>query len=584
MRSESLKPDLAAAGNEGGSAAGREAARAGDWARLSELLLGETEPDLICDRACRLLVERFGFARSLIALANREGNRLVTRGGYDPAVPRPVDLALRKLFTIPLEPLKDGRHLVAAWCVLRDEQVHVPDAEAYAFCPEETVQRPTLVKAFGTREYVLTPIRGPGGAIGLLAVDRRGSEPAFAPDDLRTLRAVGDLLGLALFARDGAAGAPAAEVAPGAPEERGAARGPDADGVRGGSGAELPEILDVLREGLVLVAPDGTVRYVNRAASSLLDLLPWDVVGRPVEALLPRLDPSSDVDARDSARRDGLLCRFRTPEGRVVEGFEERLNISTLGLRGWRAVSLVDVTERVERERDRDEFVATILHDLAAPLQSVVGFAELLLMGRAGELNETQRDFVRRIEENGWEVSSLIADIRELSELKAGRAALQLERLDPFLLVQQVLQELRDEAGEVPGAASGALINDVPPDLPVLRGDRLRLAKALGCVGRRAVAVAGAEGRVRFAGRWEASRGRVRIEVIDPGADGGLERARRQLSRKGLAGAQDGEGSGLGLLVARVVVEAHGGEIWASGTAGGKTSIVLALPAAPDGP
>lgn len=560
-------------GRTGGDGDVRPSVAPEDWARLSELLVREPDPDRLCEGVCRLLVERFGFARALVAAA--EDGRLVARAGYDPAVPAAVVRALRKLFTIPLQPREDGRYLVAAWCVLEDEQVHVPDALNYRFRPAETVQRPTLVKIFGTREYVLTPVRGPSGVLGLLGADRRGRERRIDRDDLRILRTVGDLLGVALASR----------AARGDPVGEGRAAGARGGEPSAGAGTasrrarELPELLDVLREGLLLVAPDGAIRYLNRAASSLLDTLPWEAVGRPLAALVSGAAGAGEVAGRGSRGEDyGVAWRFRTPEGRFVEAQEERLGVSGLGLRGWRAIFLVDVTERVEEERSRDEFLATVVHDLAGPLQSIVGFAELLLMGRAGELNETQRDFLDRIERSGWEVNSLVTDIRALADLETGRSRLEPERIDPFLLVQEVVESLQGEDS----GSSAEIVNDVPPDLPAVRADRAWLAEAVRRLGRWALEGSEAGEPVRVSGEAAPDGGWVRLRVTDAGREAGPEVLRLVLRRRALAGDRAARRRGLGLLLAHAIAEAHGGHVRAAEGADGGTAVVLAIPTARD--
>lgn len=545
------------------------------WNRLAEVLGRGRSREQTCEAVCRVVVEEFGFTRALIATLDGPGGRLVTRASHDPGISAHVMRALRRLFTIPLAPQPDGRHRVAAWCVLREEQVHVADASAYSFRPGETVQTDALIKVFATKEYVLTPIPGLGGAIGLLAVDKKGRPGRIHEADLGRLRSVARLTGLALETGRMPRPVPGRRTRP--PAER-----PPAD--RTDRPGQMQAVLDALRQGLVVLDEDDVIRYLNRAAASLLDSLPWDAVGEPWRRVLPLADP--DGFARFLSGQPRLVSSharkwtLASPvKGEVVVEVDVLPIPSVHGGEG-RALFLQDVTDRAEEERVRDEFVSMLVHDLSAPLQSVLGFAELLLMERAGPLEETQRDFVSRIVASGELMARLVHDILRLADLESGRALLESETVDPSSLVEGVLDRLDCLAA----ASSVALSNEIPVPLPRIRGDGVRLTEALQNIVANAIEASEPGGAVRVRAEHEARPpgGRVRLQVIDEGVgltDEEVEHLfdkyrslQRRERRK--AGAH-----GLGLAIARLVVEAHGGRIDVSSSPGRGTTVTIDLPA-----
>lgn len=575
-----LRTHLSEAPEERSSAPGDDGAAPpsdAGWERLADVLRQEQSREHLCEGVCRVLVEEFGFTRALIATLDREKERLVTRAGYDPVIGIHVARALRRLFTIPLAPESDGRLRASAWCVLRGEQIHVPDATAYEFRPDETVQRDSLVQVFGVKEYVLTPIRGRRGPIGLLAADKKGRAERIAPGDLGLLRAVASMTALAMDA-----GRPALPPEPARRVEPAGQRRDRTD-----RAAQMQAVLDALHEGLLVLDEDGVVRYLNRAASSLLAVLPWEAVGEPWRDVLHLTDP--DVLAPLLAERPGgarerpARLVLESPADGCVTVDVEVLRLSSAHGSTGTALFLDDVTDDVEEERVREEFVSMLIHDLSAPVQSVLGFAELLLMGRAGSLNETQRDFVSRIAASSDLMTHLVDDILRLSDLESGRALLEREMLDPRALVQGVLDRLYGLADD----AAVELLNEIPGNLPSIRADRVRLQEALQNVVSNAIEASEPRTAVRVRAEL-VPRGDepwIRLEVTDEGV--GLDEDvaahlfdKYRSFRRGKHRAH--RALGLGLAIARLVVEAHGGDIRAAGRPGRGTVVTVDMPLDPE--
>lgn len=555
------------------------------WEALAAVLTAEAGPtgrnrERLCEAVCRVVVERFGFSRALIATLDRKRDRLITRAGYDPSIGAHVARALTRLFTIPLEPRRDGKLLAAAWCVLEDEQVHVPDASDYTFRPDRTTQRTTLIRAFGTKGYALTPIRGAREPIGVLAVDRVREGRPMGGEELRRLRTVAGLVGLALEAADGTGGRRGGAPSEPPPPEAGPRR---SRAERAERTAQMQAVLDSLHEAVLVLGSAGDVRYLNRAAAALLEMLPWEAVGRPWREVVPLDEPEAfeELVTTGGASPRALPRRWtlRRSDGEPVLLRSEVLPLASVHAGRGTVVFLEDVTEGVEEERVRDEFLSMLVHDLSAPLQSVLGFAELLLMGRGGELTETQRDFIDRIQGSGRFMARLVEDILEVTELESGRALLEPERLEAEELVREVV----DGLGGMAERASVELTSRLPPDLPPLRADRIRMRQALQNLVTNAIEASAPGSRVRIRGEAWRQDGTpwLRLQVVDAGVglDDGAAAHLFDKYRSYGSGKRGGRRSrGLGLPIARLVVEAHGGRIAAEGRPGAGTVVTIELP------
>lgn len=227
-------------------------------------------------------------------------------------------------------------------------------------------------------------------------------------------------------------------------------------------------------------------------------------------------------------------------------------------------------------------FLEMIVHDLKAPLQSVVGFARLLREGRLGELDDPQRDFLRRIERSGDGMLELVAEISDLCVLREGRLSLREEPTDARRLVKRVLEEMEGKARP----RDVRLENRVPRDLPPLQGDPVRLRQLLQNLVDNGLEACREGGAVAVSAATENGSGKmmVRLEVADDGEELSPAAARRLFDVDGgEAGRRDGapgRGRGLGLVIARLVAEAHGGDVRAASPPGGRTTVTVRLPAA----
>jgi signal transduction histidine kinase len=128
-----------------------------------------------------------------------------------------------------------------------------------------------------------------------------------------------------------------------------------------------------------------------------------------------------------------------------------------------------------EANRIRDELMAKTNHQLRTPLNSIIGYAEIMLMGLEGALNPPYTDYVQGIFENGQQLLYVIKDLLDIAGIEAGRVALDLEEVQ--------LKNLVDEIGNgVPSLRASrpvSLITEIDQHLPTIKADPARLKQIL---------------------------------------------------------------------------------------------------------
>ncbi|MEE8445869.1 MAG: PAS domain-containing protein, partial [Alphaproteobacteria bacterium] len=255
------------------------------------------------------------------------------------------------------------------------------------------------------------------------------------------------------------------------------------------------------------------------------------------------------------------------------------------------AGSVGDVTERKKAEealraameqaeldnRSKSEFLANMSHELRTPLNAVIGFAEIMEAGLFGPLGNPQyRDYCRDIKESGDHLLSLINDILDLSKIEAGKREIDEVRIDIAKAVASCLHLVSGRAEE-----SGVLLeNAVAASLPALLADERSLRQILLNLLSNAVKFTPAGGSVTVNAAVDDA-GRMIIEVADTGigiAKRDISKVLKPFGQVASSLTRQQEGTGLGLPMAKSLVDLHGGELRIDSRKGCGTSVKIVFP------
>ena len=245
-------------------------------------------------------------------------------------------------------------------------------------------------------------------------------------------------------------------------------------------------------------------------------------------------------------------------------------------------VAMHDLTRQRESERQKDEFLSIVSHELKTPLTPLKALAQLLRLrlrrhrqdGRALDLDSLDTN-LRTIERQVDRMTGLVNDLLEVSRAGQGRFELQPQDFDLVPVVQEVVQRQREI-----GAEDRRHTFDVTvPESLVITGDSVRIEQAVANLVGNAVKYSPSGGPVRVA--LEPRDDRVTVTVSDEGigiAAEELPTLVRPFAR-GSRRARTFSGMGIGLYLARLVAEGHGGSLVLTSPGEDKgTTVTLALP------
>lgn len=239
-----------------------------------------------------------------------------------------------------------------------------------------------------------------------------------------------------------------------------------------------------------------------------------------------------------------------------------------------------DITKERELDQMQSDFISLVSHELRTPLFSIQGFIRLILDGEVPD-EETLTDFLTIVEEQAGHLASMVDNLLNLSRLEAGLIDLKLETVQIEQVVRQAILKLRPLAQNKHIALQMRATNNVPS----LTADRRWLDHVMTNLVGNAIKFTPEEGRVWILVERRASD--VMVQVVDSGP-GIPQEAQKKLFGKfyqvdGSATRETG-GSGLGLYIARLIVEAHGGEIWVESKEGKGSVFSFSLPVAESSP
>ncbi len=347
----------------------------------------------------------------------------------------------------------------------------------------------------------------------------------------------------------------------------------------------LRAVLDSTVDGILLSDADGNVQLANRPAVALTRELEMSYEGTVVDRLLSvehRIkDPHRYRAAMESLRSNPDESTFDefedTLSGRVFQGFTAPVRDDRGGSLG-RVWTLREVTEQRELDRLKDDFVATVSHELRTPLTSMMGFLEMIRDGEAGQLTEDQKRFLAIIYRSSERLQRLVGDLLFVARLDA--SGLQLH-FAPIRL-DEIARELVDSSA----ALARAREVDLEPDLaetPPLLGDHERLVQLAGNLLSNALKFTPAGGTVTV--RTFVDGDSAVLEVADTGIGipaAEQDRVFQRFFRSSTATEQAIPGTGLGLVISRAIVEAHGGTITVTSKIGAGTCFRVELPLEPE--
>jgi signal transduction histidine kinase len=354
------------------------------------------------------------------------------------------------------------------------------------------------------------------------------------------------------------------------------------------------ETLDHLTEAVAVFATDGRLKLFNPVFANIWRLSPARLRQEPHIS-----DIIAECQAIYASRAEWDEIRTAVTDldhdapttGRMYRPDSSVIDYATVALpEGLTMLTFVDVTDsaRIQRvlsernealeaaDRLKSEFIQHVSYELRSPLQTIIGFSELLAGEAAGGLTQSQREYIEHIDSSSRSLLALINDILDLATVDAGIMSLDIEEADIAAVAHSAVEGLRDRLGEQRIELEMA----IPRDIGTFHVDAQRVRQILFNLVSNALRFSNAGGHIRVSAARQG--GFVRFTVADNGV-GIPEAALPDIFRPFEAHSPQGRraGAGLGLSIVKSLVELHGGTVEIASREGVGTTATIRLPALP---
>jgi len=325
---------------------------------------------------------------------------------------------------------------------------------------------------------------------------------------------------------------------------------------------ELEAILRGIGDGVIVIDPQLRLMMMNPVAAKIFDVVkaPQPGVRLPEivsnEALLglaqeTLADTGAPLIREITLERSGAQTATYQALASPVKGAQDQVHGVVMVLR--------DITSQKEIERMKSNFLSVVSHELRTPLHSIKGFVDIILMGKTGQINELQRDFLTTVKESTISLQRLINDLLEFSRMEAGRVKLMPQMISVYDIAEKVVEQLTPLAQE----SRLTLINEVPEAIPFIEADPMRIEQVLTNLVSNAIKFTPAGGSI-----WvlaEDAGDQVHVAVKDTGIgipEEEQDKIFQRFYQVDSSVTRAYRGAGLGLTICKFIVEYHHGRIW----------------------
>jgi PAS domain S-box-containing protein len=359
------------------------------------------------------------------------------------------------------------------------------------------------------------------------------------------------------------------------------------------AGRRLAAIVESSDDAIVSKDLNGIVTSWNRAAELMFGYSAVEMVGESIRIVIPEDRQSEEdhvlgqirqgkrVDHFETVRRrkDGSLFPISLtvspilgPAGEIIGASKIARDITDRKDTQEELARLLNVTK--EASRMKDEFLATLSHELRTPLNAILGYSRMIRSGLIA--SENQARAVETIERNATALAQIVEDVLDVSRIIAGRIRLNVQAVDMPAVVKDALEAVRHAAD-----AKGVRLETVlDPRAAPISGDPDRLQQVIWNLVSNAVKFTRRGGRVQV--RLERANSHVEVVVSDTGigiSPDFLPHIFERFRQADSGTTRERGGLGLGLAIARHLVELHGGTIHAASNGPGTgTTFRVALP------
>lgn len=333
-------------------------------------------------------------------------------------------------------------------------------------------------------------------------------------------------------------------------------------------------IINNFADGVLVFDSGNKLFLANLRIENFFDIKEKNIIGKTIQELrtFPTIEPLADLFIKETERvfrKEVQLKENLVLEVSTVPIMREKKNLGTLMI-------LHDITREKFIERMKTEFVSIAAHQLRTPLSAIKWTLRMILDGDLGDITKEQREFIEKTYKSNERMINLINDLLDVTRIEEGKYLYKPTLTDLETLVQSVVDFYKEGAE---GKNIKLEFKKPEKKLPQLMMDVEKIRLAIENLLGNAISYNKPGGEVNIL--LKRGTNDLQLSIKDTGAGIPKDQQGRVFTKFFRAAnvmRMETEGSGLGLFIAKNIIEAHGGKIWFESEEGKGTTFYLTLP------
>lgn len=342
------------------------------------------------------------------------------------------------------------------------------------------------------------------------------------------------------------------------------------------------EIFSSLNEAAIVLDTKGNILLFNERAEKLINVTAQNAIGKQIDTILKLYTDQTLIpfslygSSSDNSKKQNFTFSLQLDNGNKTQVLIT-VSKNITGRSNQTLITLLDTSQEKQLEEMKVDFVSMAAHELRTPLTAIRGYASLLQMHYANQLDESARELLTRLIVSTTTLTNLIDNLLSVSRIERNDLVIEGKPIDLGIIIKDIYNSYKQEAE----TRKQQFILNLPDNLPMVMADPFRIGQVFINLIGNAIIYTPEGGKVTVTVSVKSDN--LEIAIQDTG-EGIPKEAMPRLFTKffRVSGSleQGSKGSGLGLYITKSIIELHHGKIWADSIMGKGTTFTFTIPIA----